>query len=245
MVFPGNVSHSLPRRGVPKDLPTLLPFGVAQFATLLPPGLPTGPASDSAGIDLPLRHLEPPSLRLSGPHLRASTILALESLIPVPGVDRIGTVIRMLCHISADRIRRDYRHQIVPIVFPTKASIPNGRGARPCLAFFLRFLVDGIGHVCLLLYRHFGTKSLPRRLLKRHHFWRAPPQRASGELFFLLTMTYMEVGDTHPHPYRRSRGRSETSSPGPRSIRHLIIELSKGAVVGSKFIAVLICWAIK
>ena len=133
---------------MPKDLSPLLPFGVAQFATLLPPGLPTGPASDSAGIDLPLRHLEPPSLRLSGPHLRASTILALESLIPVPGVDRIGTVIRMLCHIGADRIRRDDRHQIVPIVFPTKASIPNGRGARPCLAFFLRFLVDRIGHVC-------------------------------------------------------------------------------------------------
>ena len=36
-------------------------------------------------------------------------------------------------------------------------------------------------------------------------FLRAPQKRASGELYFLLTLTYMDVG--HPEAIRRRRSR--------------------------------------
>lgn len=125
-----------------------LPLGIAKLASLLPPSLPAGPTSDRAGIDLPLCYLEPPALRLSGPHLVAATILAFKLLVPVPGLGRIGIVRSMLRHIGPDCIVRDYRHQIFPKLFRAKASIPNGSRTRPRSAFFLRFFVNRIGHVC-------------------------------------------------------------------------------------------------
>jgi len=134
------VSSELPRQR--------LPFGVAQLASLLPPSLPTGPTSDRAGIDLPLCYLEPPALRLSGPHLVATTILAFKMFVSVPGLGRIGIVRSMLRHIGPDCIVRDYRHQIFPKLFHTKAGIPNGSRTRPRSAFFPRFFVNRIGHVC-------------------------------------------------------------------------------------------------
>ena len=148
---------------------TLLPFGVAQLATPIPPSLPTGPASDGAGIDLPLCYLEPPLLRLSGPHLVAATILTFKLLVPILGLGRTGIVRSMFRHIGPDCIVRNCRHQIVPKVFRAKLGIPDGSRTRSRAAFFLRFFVNRIGHV-RLYDRQFATKWLSVFGLK-------PPQK--------------------------------------------------------------------